>query len=152
VLSTISDWTYTRKPSVIASRRQPARSRKKARWLPSVLCCAVGLKSTATMAWCYGGNDLQRLDLRHTQAICGTAGDGPSSEDESHCCGQEEERCHRCSHHCRSGTVQLIARLLCVPAGSAGSAPTDALPPHDGSAVSEDAQQDAGLLMPRLSP
>ena len=42
------------------------------------------------MAWCDGGNDLQRLDLRHTQAICRTAGDGPSGEDESHYCGQEE--------------------------------------------------------------
>ena len=41
---TISDWTYTRKPSVIASRRQPARLWKKGRWPRSVLCCAVGLE------------------------------------------------------------------------------------------------------------
>ena len=27
----------------------------------------------ATLAWRYGGDDLQRLDLRHTQAVCGTA-------------------------------------------------------------------------------
>ena len=32
MLFTISDWTFTRKPSVIASRRQPARLWKKAHW------------------------------------------------------------------------------------------------------------------------
>src|SRR3984885_11720059 len=94
----------------------------------------LGWESTATMAWRYGGNDLQRLDLRHTQALCGTAGDGPSGEDESHYCGQEEKRCHRCSHHSGSGALRLTARLLCVFSGSARPGPTDALSPDDGSA------------------
>ena len=44
--------------------------------------CQLGWKSRATVAWRYGGDDLQRLDLRHTQAVCGTLGDGPSGEDE----------------------------------------------------------------------
>src|ERR1700683_600600 len=74
----------------------------------------LGGEYTATLAWCYGGNDLQRLDLRHTQALCGTAGDGPSSEDESHYRGQEEKRYSRCAHHSRSGALRLTAKLLRV--------------------------------------
>src|SRR6202453_1289532 len=56
--------------------------------------------------------------------------------------GKKKKRCHRCSHHSRSGALRLTARLLCVSAGSAGPAPTDALSPDDGSAVGQDAQQD----------
>src|ERR1700733_11157570 len=57
------------------------------------LCFAqLGGEPAAALAWGYGGNDLQCLDLRHAQAICGEAGDGPSSEDEGYYCWQEEER------------------------------------------------------------
>ena len=69
-------------------------------------------------------------------------GDGPSGEDEGDYGGKEEERYYRCPYDCRSGALRPAARLLCVPAGSAGSAPSDAVSPDDGSAVSEDAQQD----------
>ena len=63
-------------------------------------------------------------DLRHTQAVCGTLGDGPSGEDEGDYERKEEERYYRCPYDCRSGALRPAARLLCVPAGAAGSAPS----------------------------
>ena len=78
MLFTISDWTYTRKPSVIASRRQPARLWKKGRWPRSVLCCAVGLEvleqpwhgameATIFSAWIYDTLKpyAERLEMGH---------------------------------------------------------------------------------------
>src|SRR5208283_240190 len=68
-------------------RRQPAGTTRGLE--------AMGLGATAKLARSAGSDSVQRLDLRHTEALCGAVGDGPSGEDESHQRGQEEERYHR---------------------------------------------------------
>ena len=53
---------------------------------------ALGLRPAATVAGSAGGDPVQRLDLRHAEAVRRAVGDGASGEDESHQRGQEEER------------------------------------------------------------
>src|SRR5712671_539557 len=86
-------------------RRQPAGATRRV--------AAMGLGAVATLAGSDGSDPVQRLDLRHIEALRRAVGDGASRQNESHQRGQEEERHHRCPNHRRPGALQPAASLLC---------------------------------------
>src|SRR5580704_10533247 len=65
---------------------------------------AMGCGPAATLAGSDGSHPVQRLDLRHPEALWRAVGDGAS--------GQEEKRQHRRPHHRRPGALQSATRLL----------------------------------------
>src|SRR6202171_2895956 len=88
-----------------------------------------------------GGDSIQRLDLRHVEALCRAAADGTPGEDESHHGGEEEERSPRCANHRRSAALQFAAGMLRVVARDARSATPAALSQPGGAGVGADAEQ-----------
>src|ERR1700687_1682549 len=84
---------------------------------------AMGLGAAAALAGSDGSDLVQRLDLRHAEALRRAVGDGASRQNESHQRGQEEERHPRRPHHCRPGTLQSFTGLLCGPATDPRTAP-----------------------------
>ena len=103
---------------------------------------AVGLSSTASVARSDGGDPVQRLDLRHPEALQRAIGDGASGQDESHQRGQEEERYHRRAHHRRPGALQSITGLLCGSAADSRTAPSAALSQPGGERSGAHEEQD----------
>src|SRR5271157_5919298 len=73
---------------------------------------AMGLGATAKLAGSARSDSVQRLDLRHAEALRRAVGEGASGENESHQRGQEEKRHHRRPHHRRSGALQSFTGLL----------------------------------------
>src|SRR5271165_1768201 len=102
---------------------------------------AVGYGAAAALAGSAGGDPVQRLDLRHAEALQRAVGDGASREDESHQRGQEEERQHRRSHYRRSGALQSVARLLCGGSANPRVAAPVALPQPGGERVGAHEEQ-----------
>src|SRR5712671_4679134 len=100
-------------------RRQPAGATRRV--------AAMGLGAVATLAGSDGSDPVQRLDLRHIEALRRAVGDGASRQNESHQRGQEEERHHRCPHHRRPGALQPAAGLLCGSAADPRTAAPAAL-------------------------
>src|SRR6266446_11001519 len=129
---TISDSTYTRKPSVFASRLPLAKLWKK----------AVCLGAAATLAGSAGSDSVQRLDLRHTEALRRAVGDGASRQNESHQRSQEEERHDRRPHHRRPGTLQPVAGVLCGRAAHPRTTPSAALSQPGGERSGAHEKQD----------
>ena len=93
---------------------------------------AMGLGAAAALAGSDGSDPVQRLDLRHAEALRRAVGDGASGENESHQRGQEEKRHHRRPHHRRPGALQSVARLLCGGAANPRTAAPVALPQPGG--------------------
>src|ERR1700686_4024662 len=114
-------------------RRDPGRTRGLA---------AMGLGTTATLAGSNGSDLVQRLDLRHAEALRQAVGDGASRQDESHQRGQEEERYHRRPHHRRPGALQPATGVLCSPAADSRTAPPAALSQPGGERSGAHEEQD----------
>ena len=103
---------------------------------------AMGCGPAATLAGSDGSDLIQRLDLRHAEALQPAARDGVSGQNESHLRGQEEERHHRRAHHRRSGTLQSFAGLLCSHAADSRTAPPVALSHPGGERSGAHEEQD----------
>src|SRR5262249_38473662 len=101
---------------------------------------AMGGESVPALAWSDGSDAVQCLDLRHTEALWGVAGDGPSRDAEGDYRGQEEERSHRCAHDCRSGALQFAAHLLRSLIGDSRTTSSAALPQSRGARVGRHAE------------
>src|SRR5208282_512265 len=102
----------------------------------------MGRGQTASVAGSDGSDLVQRLDLRHAEALRRAVGDGASREDEGHQRGQEEKRYHRRPHHRRPGALQSVARLLCGLAADSRTAATVALPQPGGERGGAHEKQD----------
>jgi hypothetical protein len=92
--------------------------------------------------WGDGSHAVQRLDLRHLEALRAAAGDGSSGEDEGHHCRQKEERYDRCTDDRGPAALRSVAHLLCVAAGDARSQAAAAVSQYGGAAVGTHAEQD----------
>jgi len=103
---------------------------------------AMGLGAAASVAGSDGSDPVQRLDLRHSEALWRRAGDGASRQNESHQRGQEEERYHRRPHHRRPGALQSVAGLLCGSAAHSRTAPPAALSQPGGERSGAHEEQD----------
>ncbi len=101
---------------------------------------AMGGGAAATVAGSAGSDPVQRLDLRHTEALQRAVGDGASRQ--SHQRGQEEERYHRRPHHRRPGALRSFAGLLCSPAADSRTAPPAALSQPGGERSGAHEEQD----------
>ena len=127
--------SYCAKTAVARSGRRQLAARREA-----LRSWAGGL--VATVAGGDGSNAVQRLDLRHAEALCGATRHGTSGAHEGDYGGQEEERPPRCAHHCRPAALQPAAHLLCALAGDAGPATTAPLSPSGRHPIRTDAEQD----------
>src|SRR5882672_3315109 len=107
-------------------RRQPARATRGP--------AAMGLGAATTLAGSDGSDLVQRLDLRHAEALRRAVGDGTS--------GQKEERHHRRPHHRRPGALQSFAGLLCGRAAHPRTAPPAALSQPGGERSGAHEKQD----------
>src|ERR1700682_4160009 len=76
---------------------------------------AMGLGAAAALAGSDGSDLVQRLDLRHAEALRRAVGDGASRQNESHQRGQKEERRPRRPHHCRPGALQSFTFCYVAP-------------------------------------
>src|SRR5271155_595389 len=115
-------------------RRQPAGATRSP--------AGMGFGPAATLAGSDGSNPVQRLDLRHAEALRRAVGDGASRQDESHQRGQEKERHHRCPHHCRPGALQSSTRVLCGGTAHSRIAPPAALSRPGGERSGAHEEQD----------
>jgi hypothetical protein len=120
MLFTISDSTYTRKPSVSASRRRPAEEGVVAAQPPALQEWAVtrphpwrgGLEATLFSGWIY--DTLQpysaQLEMAHPAKMKAIS-------------AGKRERHPRRPQHCRPGALQSSAGLLCGNAADSRTAP-----------------------------
>jgi hypothetical protein len=85
---TISDSTYTRKPSVLCQdcRWRDRGRRQRAGATRGI--AAMGRRAVAALPGSDGSDPVQRLDLRHAAALRRAVGDGASRQNESHKRGQ----------------------------------------------------------------
>src|SRR5882757_4190113 len=105
---------------------------------------ALGERPAATLAWSHGSHAVQRLDLRHPEALRPAALYGPPGQDEGHHRREEEKRSHRCTHDCRLGALRPVAQVLCATARVTRSATFTTLPQYGGATIGAHAEQDGG--------
>src|SRR6266446_302333 len=105
---------------------------------------AMGLVAAATLARSDGSDPVQRLDLRHVEALRRAVRNGASRQNESYQRGQEEERHPRCPHHRRPGALPPVTRLLCGSAADSRTAPPAALSQPGGERSGAHEEQDGG--------
>src|SRR5450631_849824 len=102
----------------------------------------MGGEAPGAVAGSHGSDSVQRLDLRHLQALCGRAANGASGDDESHRRIQEEERPVGCPKDSRPGALQSVAGMLGGAAGNPRTATDAALSQHGGKTDGADEEQD----------
>src|SRR5258708_6483423 len=72
----------------------------------------VGEAAAGAVVRGHGGDAIQRLDLRHVEAVCGGTADGASGDDESHSGIEEEERPARRAQDRRPGAMPTSTGAL----------------------------------------
>src|SRR5712691_1421690 len=102
----------------------------------------VGRETPGAMARRDGGDAVQRLGIRCTEAVCQCAGDRQSVDDESHQRSQEEKRQAGCAENRRPGALQSASSLLCGAARDARIETAVALPERGSGAGGADEEQD----------
>src|ERR1035441_4532999 len=133
---------YTRKASATASSWPTGRLSRKAGCERRTTHCASGPGNVRSRARGDGSDAVQRLDLRHVEAVCGPVADGTPGADESHRRVQEKERQAGCAEDRRPGALQLTAGVLRGAGGDPRAAADAALPQPGGSA--SDAHEEQG--------
>src|SRR6266568_4053791 len=92
----------------------------------------MGTEAHGALARGNGSDAVQRLDLRHAEAVRRQTADGEPIDDESHRSGQEEERQTGCADDRRPGALQSASGLLRGATGDARFAADAALPESGG--------------------